>query len=68
MDVLFSGIDFYRLLQFVGGVILFLAAPYLSSNPLFYYICGITLGVTTSFLILVYLVSKLIPKVKICHF
>lgn len=55
-------IDLYRVFQFFCGVFLFLAAPRLSSNPLFYYICGITLGVTTSFLILVYILSKLIPK------
>lgn len=47
-----------------GAVVLFITAPKLSSNPLFYYICGITIGITTSFLIVVYLTSKLIPKVR----
>ena len=57
-------IDLWRVVQAFIAISLFLAAPRLSSNPLFYYICGITLGVTTSFIILVYLLSKLIPKVS----
>lgn len=57
-------IDLWRVVQAFIGISLFLTAPRLSSNPLFYYICGITLGVTTSFIILVYILSKLIPKVS----
>ncbi|KAK6644430.1 hypothetical protein RUM43_000697 [Polyplax serrata] len=55
-------VDFWRVLYFGTGVFLFLAAPNLSSNPLFYYVCGITLGVTTSIFIGLYLISKLVPK------
>ena len=60
-----SGIDFRRLVYFGLGIFLFLTAPSLSSNPIFYYICGITLGITSSVLIAFYFMSKLISKVNI---
>lgn len=47
------------------GVILFWSAKRLSHNPLFYYLCGISLGVTASLLVLIYFASKLFPRVSI---
>ncbi|KOB66200.1 Uncharacterized protein OBRU01_21596, partial [Operophtera brumata] len=34
----------------------------LSDNPLFFYLCGILVGVFASFMVLVYYVSKLLPR------
>lgn len=55
-------IDYWRVLLLGAGVLLFISAPKLSNNPLFYYICGISFGICASFLILVYMMSKLLPK------
>jgi hypothetical protein len=60
-----SGIDYWRVLLLGAGFLLFISAPKLSNNSLFYYICGITFGTCASFLILVYVISKLLPKVCI---
>jgi len=58
-----SGIDYWKVLLLGAGVLLFVSAPKLSKNSLFYYICGISVGICASFLILVYMMSKLFPKV-----
>ncbi|KAJ3664956.1 hypothetical protein Zmor_000485 [Zophobas morio] len=55
-------IDYWKVLLLLFGISLFLSANRLSQNTLFYYICGITLGICTSFLILIYFASKLFPK------
>ncbi|KAL0271157.1 UNVERIFIED_CONTAM: hypothetical protein PYX00_008345 [Menopon gallinae] len=55
-------IDFWKIILLICGICLFLAAPQLSSSPVFYYICGIALGISTSILITFYLISKLIPR------
>jgi hypothetical protein len=59
-----SGIDYWRVLLLGAGVVLFISAPKLSNNPLFYYICGILVGICTSFIILIYVISRVIPKVQ----
>lgn len=58
------GIDFWKVTLLVLGIVIFLFAKRLSYDPIFYYICGITLGITTSLLVLIYLVSRLLPKGK----
>lgn len=55
-------IDFWRVLVLFSGLFVFFAAPNLSENALFYYLSGILVGISASFLIVVYLVSKLIPR------
>ncbi|XP_033333193.2 nuclear envelope integral membrane protein isoform X1 [Megalopta genalis] len=57
-------LDSLKLSLMVLGIITFCSARKLSDNPLFYYLCGVALGITTSAIILVYLVSKLLPKGK----
>lgn len=57
--------DILKVALFAIGLLLFLSSKRLSETPLFYYICGILLGIFASFLILVYLISKLFPKVCI---
>lgn len=55
-------IDFWRILLLAAGVFVFLSAAKLSDNALFYYICGIFLGVFASFLVVVYMTSKIFPR------
>ncbi|KAJ8953007.1 hypothetical protein NQ318_015369 [Aromia moschata] len=55
-------IDLWKILLLVSGVVLFLSAEKLSTNTFFHYICGISLGICASFLILIYFVSKLFPR------
>lgn len=51
--------------RFALGLTLFLYAQSLSDNQLFYYICGISMGIFGSVIILVYLISRLLPNVSI---
>ncbi|XP_015605984.1 nuclear envelope integral membrane protein 1 [Cephus cinctus] len=57
-------VDVTKVLMMALGIIIFWYAQKLSQNPLFYYLCGITLGVTTSVIILIYFASKLFPRGK----
>jgi len=57
--------DNKRLAMFIVGLLLFRYSDRLSHNSLFYYLCGITIGVTTSFLIIILFISRLIPKKKL---
>ena len=58
------GIDYWRVLLLTAGILLVFSAHKLSTNALFYYITGVSLGICASFLILVYVMSKLLPKVR----
>ncbi|XP_069702346.1 nuclear envelope integral membrane protein isoform X2 [Periplaneta americana] len=55
-------IDYWKVLLLGSGILLFFSARKLSNNSLFYYICGISVGVLASILIVVYMISKLLPK------
>ncbi|XP_063704048.1 nuclear envelope integral membrane protein [Culicoides brevitarsis] len=55
-------VDFWRVLLLCAGLFVFFSAPSLSENPLFYYLSGVLVGISASFLIVVWLVSKLIPR------
>ncbi|XP_025416716.1 nuclear envelope integral membrane protein 1a [Sipha flava] len=57
-------LDSWRLCMFIIGIFLFGYSSRLSHNSLFYYLCGITIGVTASFIIIILLISRLIPKKK----
>ncbi|KAI8439486.1 hypothetical protein MSG28_013257 [Choristoneura fumiferana] len=46
----------------VAGLVTVWASRPLSSNPVFFYLCGVLLGVSASFMLLVYYVSKLLPR------
>lgn len=48
----------------VVGISAIFASRSLSGNPVFFYLCGIIVGVSASFMLLVYYVSKLLPKVS----
>ncbi|KAK2586000.1 hypothetical protein KPH14_010570 [Odynerus spinipes] len=60
-------VDVWKVLMSMIGIILFWSAKRLSHNPLFYYLCGICLGVTASLIILVYFASKLVPRGKVMY-
>ncbi|OWR41729.1 hypothetical protein KGM_209829 [Danaus plexippus plexippus] len=55
-------IDLWRVLMMVVGISAIFASRSLSGNPVFFYLCGIIVGVSASFMLLVYYVSKLLPK------
>lgn len=54
--------DYWKIFALILGIFLFFSAEKLSQNTLFYYICGVSLGITASFLILIYFISKLFPR------
>ena len=45
------------------GLLLFLKAPYLSKSVTFYYTSSTAVGILASALVLIFIVSRLIPKV-----
>ena len=55
-------VDFWRVIQLVVGCLIFHYAGKLSQNALFYYIAGVALGICSSFMLLIWLSSKLIPR------
>ncbi|XP_018580078.1 nuclear envelope integral membrane protein 1 [Anoplophora glabripennis] len=55
-------IDLWKVLLLVSGVSLFTSAGKLSNNKVFHYLCGVSLGICASFLILIYYISKLVPR------
>ncbi|XP_055912469.1 nuclear envelope integral membrane protein [Eupeodes corollae] len=55
-------VDFWKIIQIVVGLFIFSFAAKLSENSVFYYITGVLIGICTSFMLLIYLAGKLIPK------
>ncbi|KAL4706793.1 hypothetical protein ACJJTC_018174 [Scirpophaga incertulas] len=55
-------VDIGRVLVMCLGIALIHSSKSLSGNPLFFYLCGVLIGVFASFMVLVYYVSKLLPK------
>lgn len=60
-------VDVWKIAYMILGILIFWSGKRLSQNTLFYYLCGITLGVTTSVIILIYFVGKLFPKGKFMY-
>ncbi|VVC24562.1 NEMP family [Cinara cedri] len=58
-------LDIKLLAMFLVGVLLFGYSARLSHNSAFYYLCGITIGVSASFIIVLFLIGRLIPKKKL---
>lgn len=58
-----SEINFNRFLMFSAGILLFLVSPSLCEKVVFHYTTGTLIGVLGSVLIVVYLTSRLVPKV-----
>ncbi|XP_050434770.1 nuclear envelope integral membrane protein 1 [Adelges cooleyi] len=59
-----DALDTRRLAMFIIGLYLFAYSARLSYNSLFYYLCGITIGVCASFLVVIFFISRFIPKKK----
>lgn len=56
-------LDLIKLLLLVGGTVMFFSATKLSRNAAFFYISGILVGIFASVLVLIWFMSKLLPKV-----
>uniref|UniRef100_A0A1B6DEG5 Nuclear envelope integral membrane protein 1 n=1 Tax=Clastoptera arizonana TaxID=38151 RepID=A0A1B6DEG5_9HEMI len=57
-------LDYWRLIICVIGILIFYLAKELSGNSFFYYVGGISVGIFASFLVLVYIFSKMLPMQK----
>ncbi|XP_054714490.1 nuclear envelope integral membrane protein-like isoform X2 [Uloborus diversus] len=55
-------VNYWKFLQFIIGIILFLSAPSLSRNSFFHYTSGVSMGVLASLLVLIYVMSRFVPK------
>lgn len=60
-----SGVDIWRAILMFLGLTLILLSRALSGNSVFFYLCGIFIGVFASFMVLVYYISKMLPRVSI---
>jgi NEMP family len=56
-------LNFNRLVIFFAGLILFFISPTVCEKAIFHYTTGTLIGVLGSILIIVYLISRLFPKV-----
>ncbi|KAF8795382.1 Nuclear envelope integral membrane protein 1 like protein [Argiope bruennichi] len=54
--------NYWKLLQTLLGILLFISAPSLSRNSFFHYTSAVSLGVLGSLLVLIYIFSRFIPK------
>nr|CAD7264876.1 unnamed protein product [Timema shepardi] len=59
--------DQMKLAMFLSGLVMFCLAPRLSRNALFFYLCGVIVGISTSLLLLFYLVHKMLPKSRLLY-
>lgn len=55
-------LDLFKLALLAGGLFVFFSASKLSRNSAFYYLSGVLLGNSASILVLIWFISKLIPK------
>ncbi|KAJ0178647.1 hypothetical protein K1T71_005422 [Dendrolimus kikuchii] len=62
IELLVQRVDIWRVLLMVLGITLIFTSRHLSSNPFFFYLCGVLVGVFASFMVLVYYMSKLLPR------
>ncbi|XP_001604041.1 nuclear envelope integral membrane protein 1 [Nasonia vitripennis] len=62
-----NSIDTWKITMMGLGMFLFWYAGKLSRNTLFYYVSGVTIGVSLSIVILIYFLGKLLPKGKFMY-
>lgn len=55
-------IDSFRIIQFSVGICLFIFAGNLSNNSIFFYLTGVVIGIGSSFMLIIWLTSKLMPR------
>lgn len=54
-------VDFWRFIQLIIGCLVFHYSGKLTQKAIFYYLAGIILGICSSFMLLIWLTSKLLP-------
>lgn len=62
IDLLVQRVDLWRVILMAAGIALIFSSKSLSGNPVFFYLCGIFIGVFASFMVLMYYISKMLPK------
>ncbi|XP_076342086.1 nuclear envelope integral membrane protein-like [Tachypleus tridentatus] len=62
LQVFIRNVNYWRVLQLIGGLFVFLSAPSFSRNVFFFYATGVSFGVIASLLIIVFVLSRLVPK------
>lgn len=55
-------IDYFRIIQFSLGICLFIFAGNLSNNSMLFYFTGVAIGICSSFMLIIWLTSKLMPR------
>ncbi|XP_073827956.1 nuclear envelope integral membrane protein-like [Musca autumnalis] len=55
-------VDYVRLMSMLSGIVIFLFSGILSNNAIFYYMTGVIIGICSSFLLLIWLSGKLMPR------
>ncbi|XP_063360350.1 nuclear envelope integral membrane protein [Cydia amplana] len=55
-------VDIWRVLLMFLGICTVFSSRALSGNPVFFYLCGVLVGVSASFMVLVYYISRLLPR------
>ncbi|GIY59822.1 nuclear envelope integral membrane protein 1 [Caerostris extrusa] len=55
-------VNYWKVLQTILGLLFFVSAPSLSRNPFFHYTSAMSLGVLGSLLVLIYIISRFIPR------
>lgn len=55
-------VDIWRVLLMFLGISLIFSSRHLSGNPVFFYLCGVLVGVFASSMVLVYYISKFLPR------
>lgn len=58
-------VDLTKTALLIAGLLLFFLSSKLSNNSAFFYLCGVLLGVFASILVLIWFITKLIPKVSL---
>lgn len=64
LQLYLAEIDMWKVILLATGIFTYLTADKLSRNTMFHYVCGVSFGIAASFLIVVYFMSKLVPKVR----
>lgn len=63
----FKDIDLRLISLCIVGALLFYASEKLARNEAFYYASGISIGILSSILILLFIAAKFVPKVFLLH-
>ncbi|XP_077284731.1 nuclear envelope integral membrane protein [Arctopsyche grandis] len=62
-----KNVDHWRITFLIIGIVLFFWARSLGENTLFYYAIGVSIGICASFMVLVYILSRMLPGKPIVY-